>query len=104
MDRPHLGWWLAIVGGIGALAVVAVHPGAYAWWARNVTTLLSPALLQVVLVATVAIHLVEALYARRLALRIGLDAAAGGWFWQTLTLGFPSLRLLRRRARELGTA
>ncbi len=97
-ERPHAGWWIAIAGGLGALAIVAFHPGAYAFWSAHVTAVFSKPLLQAVFVVSVLLHVGEALYALRLARRLGLDAAAG-WFWQTLALGFPSLKLLRRRAR-----
>ena len=97
-ERPPLGWWIAITGGLATLAVVAFHPGAYAWWSAHVTTAFSARFLQAVFVVSVLLHVGEALYAVRLARRLGLDGAASGWFWQTLALGFPSLRLLRRRA------
>jgi len=97
VDRPAPGWWLAIAGGLGLLAVVALSPAAYAFWAAHVTGAFSRSLLLVVLVAAFLVHVGEALYARRLAERLGL--AGAGWFWQTLALGFPSLRLLRARAR-----
>lgn len=98
-ERPHVGWWVAILGGLGALAVVAFDRGAYAWWSANVTAALSPAVLRGVFATALLLHLGEALYAHRLAGHLGDDEAAAGWFWQTLALGFPSLRLLRRRAR-----
>jgi Transmembrane protein 254 len=98
-ERPHLGWWIAIGGGIGLLAVVALDRGAYALWSAYVTAAIPRAALQAVLAGTVAIHVAEAAHARRLALRLGLAETAGAWFWQTLLLGFPSLRLLQRRAQ-----
>jgi hypothetical protein len=98
-ERPHLGWWIAIGGGIGVLALVALDGGAWALWSAHVTAAIPRSALRALLAATVAIHVAEAAYARRLALRLGLAAAAGAWFWQTLLLGFPSLRLLQRRAR-----
>lgn len=97
VDRPALGWWLAVLGGFGLLAVVALSPAAYALWASRVTTALSRRLLVALLVVSIALHVGEALYARRLARTVGL--APAGWFWQTLALGFPSLRLLRERVR-----
>ena len=97
VERPALGWWLAIPGGLAALAVVAFDRAAYAWWAAHVTAAFSQPLLLAVWIASLAVHVGEALYARRLALRHGLIASATGWFWQTVALGFPSLRLLRQR-------
>ena len=97
VDRPALGWWLAIEGGLGLLALVALSPAAYALWATRVTGAFSQSRLLALLVVSLLVHVGEALYARRIAQRLGL--AADGWFWQTLALGFPSLRLLRARAR-----
>ena len=97
-EVPHVGWWLSIGLGLGALAVIAFDDAAYAAWSRHVMSALSQGFLQVMFVLSVVAHLGEALYARALALRLGLDATAGRWFWQTLALGFPSLRLLRQRA------
>jgi hypothetical protein len=99
--RPHAGWWLAVVGGMAALGILAFHGSTYAFWQAQVTTLLSQTLLRRIFVAAVLTHLAEALYALRLAQRIGDGATALGWFVQTLTLGYPSLRLLRARARRL---
>jgi len=97
-DVPHAGWWLSIGLGLSALALIAFHDGAWGAWSRHVGPALPRPLLQAVFGLSVAAHLGEALWARRLARRIGLERAAGRWFWQTLALGFPSLRLLRRRA------
>jgi len=95
VDRPALGWWVAILGGLGLNAVVAFVPAAYDAWCRHVTAALPAGLLQLVFVGGLVTHVGEALYARALARRAGIPAA--GWFWQTLAIGFPSLSLLRRR-------
>jgi uncharacterized protein YhhL (DUF1145 family) len=50
--------------------------------------------LQVMLVGTVLIHATEAVAAGRMARRRGLPT--WGWRLQTLIVGFPSLRALRR--------
>jgi Transmembrane protein 254 len=99
VERPHAGWWIAIGGGIGLLALVALDARAFALWSAHVTAAIPRGVLRAVLVGTVLVHVAEAAYARRLALRLGLAGTAAGWFWQTLLLGFPSLRLLARRAR-----
>ncbi len=98
VDRPPLGWWLAVLGGMGLLALLAFHPGAYGMWRAAVTAALSQDLLRGIFVAALLTHLGEAVYAFRLAQRAGLADHAAGWFLQTFTLGYPSLRLLRRRA------
>ncbi|KAK6257323.1 hypothetical protein QUC31_000782 [Theobroma cacao] len=46
-----------------------------------------------------AAHVGEALYAWYLAKRVD-PVNARGWFWQTFALGFPSLRLLLKRAKK----
>lgn len=47
-------------------------------------------------VASVMAHVVEALYAWNLAKRVD-PSNSKGWFWQTLVVGYPSIRLLKRR-------
>lgn len=97
VDRPGLAWWVAILGGLGLTGVLGVHPGAYGLWERYVTGALPQPLLLAIFAVSYAIHLGEALYARRLARQSGLHASANGWALQTFLLGFPSLRLLRAR-------
>ena len=52
--------------------------------------------LQAMLIGTAVIHVTEALFAGRMAKRRGLSPR--GWRLQTLVVGFPSLRTLRRTA------
>ena len=96
-ERPHPGWWVTIPGGLGLTALLALDPDVYAFWAAHVTRALSRPSVQTIGAIAALQHLGEALYAARLAETIG--EPAGGWFVQTLVLGFPSLRLLLRRAR-----
>jgi hypothetical protein len=97
VERPALGWWIAVVGGLALTGLLGFHDGAYALFAEHVTAVLPQRLLAVVFVVSYAIHLGEALYARALARRAGLHASATAWAVQTFLLGFPSLRLLRAR-------
>jgi len=99
IERPHISWWVAILGGLAINAAVGLDAGAYAWWCTHVTTALPQPLVRNIFIAAVLTHLVEAAYAARLAKRSGFGNCAGGWFAQTLLLGFPSLRLLRRRTQ-----
>ncbi len=82
---------------MGMLAVLAFHAASYAVWCECVTPAFSQRLLQAIFVLAILTHLAEAVYGYRLARRAGLGEDATGWFLQTLTLGYPSLRLLRRR-------
>lgn len=100
LERPALWCWVAVLGGMGTLGVLAFSAPAYALWSEHVTAALSQALLQWVFAVAVALHVGEAVIAHRLARRIGEHRAASGWFWQTFCLGYFSLGLLRRRVRE----
>jgi len=100
VDRPRLGWWISVLGGMALLGLLAFHTGAYAQWRALVTVALSQSLLRGIFAAAVLTHLLEAMYAWHLAQRAGLRRSARGWFLQTLLLGYPSLRLLLRRAAE----
>lgn len=95
IERPHVGWWIAVVGGMAFLAILAFDARAYARWCAHVTAALPQPFLRGLFAAAVLTHVIEATYALRLAQRHGLHAA--GWLVQTFLLGYPSLRLLRRR-------
>lgn len=100
LEHPPLGWWVAILAGLAINAAVAFDSSAYAWWCTHVTAVLSQGLVQAIFIAAVVTHVAEATYALRLAQHRGHGNSAGGWFVQTLLLGFPSLRLLRRRVHQ----
>ncbi len=82
VDRPAIGWWIAVLGGLALLAMVA--------WGFDVL------MLQRLFIASVFVHFAEALFAYRKASQAGLQTAKG-WFAQTFLLGYPSLRLLLKR-------
>ena len=93
--RPSLFWFLLLDGGIIALTKLAVSKTAY----DKVDDMTGDALppretLQAMLIGTAVIHATEALVAGRMAKRRGLSPR--GWRLQTLVVGFPSLRALRR--------
>ncbi|MBO6939229.1 MAG: NAD-dependent epimerase/dehydratase family protein [Deltaproteobacteria bacterium] len=99
VERPAVGWQVAVLGGLGLLFALAFVPEAYAFWRRNVGPMLPRRVLQGIAAAAIAAHVGEATYAYKLAKREGM-ASAGRWAWQTLLFGYPSLRLLKRRVAE----
>ncbi|HEX7134782.1 MAG TPA: CRISPR-associated protein Cas5 [Iamia sp.] len=95
--RPALAWFVAFDGGIVALTVLALSPSAHA--AAQARAPLPPrSALKGLLAVTAAVHVGEALAARRLAARHGLPVAH--WTRQTFVVGFPSLLALRRTIRS----
>ena len=93
--RPSWAWFALLDGGIVVLVLLSVSDSAY-----DAVTEHSPApvpprgVLRAMLAATVVIHVVEGVVAGRRAGRHGLPSR--GWGLQTLAVGFPSLRALRR--------
>jgi hypothetical protein len=91
-------WWFALLD--GGIAVLALLAGNDSIARRSPVPLPGPSLARRMLVATAAIHLVEAVGAARVAHRRGLSTRR--WAGQTFVVGFPSLVALRRGAA--GTA
>jgi len=101
--RPSLLWFLLLDGGIVVLTKLAVSKTAYDKVANMSGDTLPPReTLQALLIGTAVVHAVEALAAGRMAKRRGLSPR--GWRLQTLVVGFPSLRSLRRASRISSTA
>jgi len=95
--RPSLFWFLLLDGGIVLLARLALSRPAYDRAGKVGANLLPPReTLQGLLVATAVIHATEAVVAGQMARRRGLSPR--GWRLQTLIVGFPSLRALRKSA------
>jgi hypothetical protein len=86
------------------LGVLAFSPAALAWWTAHLFWLPPAAVLVAVFTVAVALHVGEAVYAFRLARGGVAPDSAVGWMLQTLTLGYPSLRLLLRRAGKAARA
>lgn len=97
VDRPHLGWWLGILGGMTLLGVLTLSPTAHAAWAAKVTTWTPRWLLAGIFVWACLLHVYKGMKAVRMAEQAGLHETSTGWGWQTFALGFASMRLLRRR-------
>jgi 3beta-hydroxy-delta5-steroid dehydrogenase/steroid delta-isomerase len=100
VDRPHWGWWVAILGGMGTLGVLALSPTAHAAWEGMIGPWTPRPLLLGILAWAAGLHVWKALRAVQLAEQLGLHRTALGWGWQTFAVGFASLRLLERRAAE----
>ena len=96
--RPSLFWFLLLDGGIVVLVRLAFNRPAYDRALEVSGNRLPPReVLYTLVAATAAIHVGEALAAGRMARRRGLSPR--GWRLQTLIVGFPSLRALRRAAQ-----
>ena len=98
--RPSLFWFILLDGGIVALTKLSVSKTSY----DKVNDMTGDALppretLQLMLIGTAVIHVTEALVVGRMARRRGLSPR--GWRPQTLVVGFPSLRSLRRAAHPV---
>jgi len=104
VERPPVVTWVAVLGGMGLLGALCLSSSAYALWAEHVTGALSQGLLRWIFGLAIAAHVAEAIAAYRLARRLGDRGSASAWFWQTLMLGYFSLGLLRRRARDRASA
>jgi hypothetical protein len=104
IDRPHIIWWILVIGGMGTLAVLAFAPAAFAWWTTHLFPVPPQRALMPLFGAAVGLHAAEARYAYQLAERSGQGSLAGAWALQTFILGFPSLRLLRARAAQAKSA
>jgi hypothetical protein len=100
VERPHIGWWISILFGMGLVSTLACSERAYELWAEHVTGLLPRPLIQKIFVVAWLLHVGEALYARKLAGELHYsDEARRGWTFQTFLLGYPSLsKLLRKKA------
>jgi 3beta-hydroxy-delta5-steroid dehydrogenase/steroid delta-isomerase len=101
VDRPHWGWWGAILSGMAFLGVLAFDAEAHAVWSEAVTTWTPRGLLQGVFVWAVSLHVYKGMKAVRMAERAGLHETSMSWGWQTFALGFASLSLLEKRIEQM---
>ena len=103
VERPHVAYWIAILGGLTVLALQGFSSSFYAWWTAQVNALPAQSTMAWIALAVIPIHVGEALYCYRLSNRIGTPRASMGWALQTFVIGFPSTRLLMKRARAGAT-
>ena len=104
IERPHLAWWLAILGGLAATAALALSDAAYAWFAEHVTRGIPRPAIAAIFGWACWLHVRKGLRAVQLAERAGLHETSLAWGWQTFWLGFASLRLLERRIARTARA
>ncbi len=102
VERPHWGWWVSILAGMGLTGVLATSSSAFVWWSENVTDLLPRPLIAVVFAWACWLHVAKGLRAVRIAERAGLHETSLAWGWQTFLLGFASLGLLEKRVAQRG--
>jgi len=104
VERPHLLWWVAIVGGLTILGLQGFSSSFYGWWIANVNALPAQSTMAWIFLLCIPIHVGEALYCWRLSNRLGTPGASAGWALQTFVIGFPSTWLLMKRARPAASA
>lgn len=104
VERPHPLWWVAIVGGLTILGFQGFNSDFYAWWVAHVNPLPAQSTMAWISLAIIPIHVGEAIYCWRLSNRLGTPGASAGWALQTFVIGFPSTRLLMKRARPGASA
>lgn len=98
VDHPHWTLWLLVLGGLTILALQGFSTPFFQWWVAHINRLPSQRGMAWLFVVCIPIHVFEAVYVHRLARRLALSRSVLGWTVQTLLLGYPSTRLIRRRA------
>ncbi|XP_028784533.1 short-chain dehydrogenase/reductase family 42E member 1 [Neltuma alba] len=102
LDGPTIYTWLFVVlGMISLFCAVCLPDVGFVPHLRSLTVFILRSMwcAKLVFYLAVAAHVFEAFYAWNLAKRVD-PANAKGWFWQTLALGFFSLRFLLKKARK----
>jgi hypothetical protein len=100
VERPHVVWWIVVLGGLTLLATQGFSSSFYAWWSATVNPLPAQSTMAWIFLALIPVHLGEAIYCFRLSNRLGTPEASAGWALQTFFIGFPSTRLIMARARS----
>jgi hypothetical protein len=99
VQRPALAWWLLIVPPMTLLGVLSASAAQAARWREATHLPLGQAMYQWIFGLALLAHAGEALHAWRLASATAHAPVRGGWCFQTLLLGYPSLRLLQDEVR-----
>ena len=99
VERPHILWWVSIVGGLTILGLQGFNSAFYAWWVAHLNALPAQGTMAWIFLSLVPIHVGEAIYCWRLSNRLGTPDASTQWALQTFVIGFPSTWLLMKRAR-----
>ncbi|MED6206400.1 hypothetical protein PIB30_026345 [Stylosanthes scabra] len=103
LDGPTIYPWLfSVMGMIGIFAAAFLSDEfgiVFLLRAIHLFVFRTMWMVRLVFVLAVAAHVSEAIYAWRLAKRVD-PSNARGWFWQTLALGYFSLRFLLKRAEQ----
>jgi hypothetical protein len=99
LERPHVVWWILVIGGLTLLGLQSFSAPFYAWWVMHVNPLPGPLVMRWIFLACIPIHVYEALYVRRTADKLGMRRSKTAWMVQTFFLGYPSTHLFRKRAR-----
>jgi hypothetical protein len=99
LERPHVVWWLLVLGGLGVLGLQAFDAEFYGWWVRHVNPLPGQIVMRWIFYACFPIHVYEAFWVHKTAGKLGMLRSKTAWTVQTFLLGYPSTHLFRKHAR-----
>lgn len=102
LDGPTIYTWLFAVIGMTMLFCAAYMPDIGPFHLCRAIYLFvfrSMWAVQILFISSAAAHIGEGVYAWQLAKTVD-PANAKGWFWQTVALGYFSLRFLLKRAKK----
>ncbi|KAK8937083.1 3beta-hydroxysteroid-dehydrogenase/decarboxylase isoform 1 [Platanthera zijinensis] len=102
IDRPNIFLWIYVIGGMMSLFYTAFLPTiGLLKWLNTLGLLIFRSVwnLRLVFYVSVLLHVGEAIYVWFRSRRVD-PLNATGWFWQTFLLGFPSMKLFLKRARQ----
>lgn len=100
IERPPARAWVLVIGGMATYGVIAFADPAWRAW-RRVDRWLPRPIYQAGFLVACGTHVYKAGVASAISRELGHGRRQRrAWTRQTLTLGFPSLRLLRALPRE----